>query len=150
MKKFIYMLLASMILFSGCATNTGPEYDGKNYAQIKRYDTGVVIKSRPVVITDDGSGKFFGALVGTVLGSLVGRSSGKTLAMLGGGIGGYYAGGEIAKANGEELTVELDNGENIVVVIKGNRFNAGDRVKIIKDGNSVAQVDALMDWAIKS
>jgi len=145
MKKSIYIIFASILLFSGCATNTGPEYDGKNYNQIKKYEIGTVIKSRPVVITDDGSGKFFGALVGTVLGSLVGRSSGKTLAMLGGGIGGYYAGGEIAKANGEELTVELDNGENIVVVIKGNRFNAGDRVKIIKDGNKVAEVDKITE-----
>ncbi|MDA3909243.1 MAG: glycine zipper 2TM domain-containing protein [Sulfurimonas sp.] len=145
MKKFIYILLASITLFSGCATNNGPQYDGKNYNQIKRYDMGTVLKSRPVVITDDGDGKFFGALIGTVLGSLVGRSSGKTLAMLGGGIGGYYAGSEIAKANGEELTVRLDNGEDIVVVIKGNFFTAGDRVKIIKDGNRVAQVDRVVE-----
>ncbi|WP_373002515.1 glycine zipper 2TM domain-containing protein [Sulfurimonas sp.] len=143
--KFIYTLLASIIVFAGCATNKGPEYDGRNYNQIKRYEVGTVIKSRPVVIKDDGSGKFFGALIGTVLGSLVGRSSGKTLATLGGGLGGYYAGSEIGKANGEELTVELDDGEEVVVVIKGNRFKAGDRVKIIKDGNRVAQVDRAVE-----
>jgi len=145
MIRIISVLFLTTMLFIGCATNKGPEYDGKNYNQIKRYEIGSVIKSRPVVITDDGSGKFFGALIGTVLGSLVGRGSGKTLAMLGGGIGGYYAGSEIAKANGEELTVKLDNGEEIVVVIKGNRFRAGDRVKIIKDGNKVAQVDRVVE-----
>jgi len=143
MKIAAYIILISLTVFSGCATNQGPEYDGKNYNQIKRYKIGTVLNSRPVVITDDGTGKFFGALIGAVLGSLVGSGDGKTLATLGGGLGGYYAGSEIAKANGEELTVELDNGENIVVVIKGNRFKAGDRVKIIKDGNKVAQVDKI-------
>jgi len=143
MKKFLYILLTSAIIFSGCATNEGPEYDGRNYNQIKRYEIGTVLESRPVVIKDEGSGKFFGAIIGTVLGSLVGRSSGKVLATLGGGIAGYYAGGEIADANGEELTLRMDYDEDIVVVIKGNRFKAGDRVKIIKDGDRVVQVDKL-------
>lgn len=141
MKKIIYILLASVIVFSGCATNKGPEYEGRNYNQIKRYEIGTVLESRPVVITDEGSGKFFGAIIGTVLGSLVGRSSGRVLATLGGGIAGYYAGGEIAKANGEELTIRMDYDEDIVVVIKGNRFKSGDRVKIIMDNNRVVQVD---------
>ncbi|WP_373035255.1 glycine zipper 2TM domain-containing protein [Sulfurimonas sp.] len=141
MKQIIYILLASAIVFSGCATNKGPEYEGRNYNQIKRYEIGTVLESRPVVITDEGSGKFFGAIIGTVLGSLVGRSSGRVLATLGGGIAGYYAGSEIAKANGEELTIRMDYDEDIVVVIKGNRFKSGDRVKIIMDNNRVVQVD---------
>ncbi|EDZ62485.1 putative lipoprotein [Sulfurimonas gotlandica GD1] len=143
MKKFLYILIAITLMISGCATNEGPEYDGRNYNQIKRYEIGTVITSKPVVIKDDGSGKFFGALIGTVLGSLVGSGAGKTLATLGGGLGGYYAGSEVGKANGEELSVELDSGEQVVIVIKGNRFVAGDRVKIIKDGNKVAQVDKI-------
>lgn len=138
-----YILLASIIFVAGCATNEGPEYDGKSYNQIKRYEIGTVITSKPVVIKDDGSGKFFGAIIGTVLGSLVGSGAGKTLATLGGGVGGYYAGSEAGKNNGEELSVELDSGEQVVIVIKGNRFVAGDRVKIIKDGNRVANVEKI-------
>jgi outer membrane lipoprotein SlyB len=60
--------------------------------------------------------------------------------MLAGGLAGGYAGSEIAKANAQELTVALDNGENVVVVIKGNEIQKGERVQIIKDGNKVASV----------
>ncbi|MFK5938557.1 MAG: glycine zipper 2TM domain-containing protein [Sulfurimonas sp.] len=143
MKKSLYIILSAVVLITGCSTNGGPEYDGKNYAQIKKFDTGVVTKSRPVVITDSGAGKFLGAIIGVVLGSTMGSGNGKTLTMLGGGLAGGYAGSEIAKANAQELTVALDNGEDVVVVIKGNKIESGDRVKIIKDGNRVAQVDRI-------
>lgn len=146
MKKFI-SLLSVLLLLSACATNKGPEYDGSTYQQIKSYEIGTVVKSRPVVISDSGSGKFVGALVGAVLGSLVGSNKGSVLAMLGGGLGGHYVGSEIGKANGEELSVELDNGQEVVIVIKGNRFNAGDRIKIIRNSNNkVEQVDRFMDF----
>ncbi len=62
---------------------------------------------------------------------------------LGGGLAGGYAGSEIGKANGSELSVELDNGEQVIVVVKGNHIKVGDRIKIIKDGNRVAQVDKI-------
>ena len=149
MKSYLYILLSSIILITGCATNGGPEYDGKSYKQIKKYDTGVVIKSRPVVISDSGVGKFLGAVIGAVLGSTMGQGNGTTLTMLGGGLAGGYAGNEIAKSNAQELTIDLDNGENVVVVIKGNKIESGDRVKIIKDGNKVAQVDRI-DWFLST
>ncbi|MCW8894495.1 MAG: glycine zipper 2TM domain-containing protein [Sulfurimonas sp.] len=143
MKYIISLLAASLLIFSGCSTNVGPEYDGQNYKQIKKYEIGTVTKSRPIVITDDGSGKFVGTLVGAVLGSMIGSNRGKILAMLGGGLGGHYVGAELGKANGEELSVELDNKEEVVIVLKGNRFFAGDRIKIIRDGDKVAQVEKL-------
>jgi len=131
------------LLLTACATNRGPVYDGNSYRTIKTYNTGTVLSEKPVVISDDGSGHFFGALIGAVLGSTMGAGNGKTLATLGGGIAGYYAGSEIGKANGDELTIELDDGEHIVVVVKGKNFRVGDRVKIIKDGNKVTQVDLI-------
>jgi len=142
MKK-VLIFISVLILLSGCATNNGPEYDGKTYNQIKKYDTGIVIDERPVVISDSGSGKFLGAIIGTVLGSTIGSGDGKTLAMLGGGLVGGYAGNEVAKANADELIVKLDNGKEIVVVVKGKHINVGDKVRIIKDGNKVAQVDKI-------
>nr|WP_321265718.1 glycine zipper 2TM domain-containing protein [uncultured Sulfurimonas sp.] len=142
--KIVYASVLSLFLLGGCATNSGPEYNGNSYNQIKRYDIGRVVSQRPVVISDDGSGKFLGAIIGTVLGSTIGRGSGTTLAMLGGGLAGGYAGNEVGKANAEELSVELDNGDMVVVVVKGQEhFDVGDRVKIIKDGNKVAQVDKI-------
>lgn len=141
--KLIYFSLVGMLLFTGCATNNGPEYDGNSYNEIKKVDTGIVIKSRPVTIKDDGSGKFLGAVIGAVLGSTIGSNSGKTLAVLGGGLVGGYAGNEVGKSNALELTVELDDGETIVVVVKHNDIVAGDRVRIIKDGNKASQVDKI-------
>lgn len=146
MKFLISLSVVSLLLFSGCATNQGPSYDGRNYKKIKTYQIGTVTKSRPVVISDDGSGKFVGALVGAVLGSLVGSNKGSVLAMLGGGLGGHYVGSELGKANGEELSVELDNGEEVVIVLKGNRFIAGDRIKIIRDRDEVAEVERLPNY----
>lgn len=144
--KILYLALLAIFLLGGCATNKGPEYDGTSYKQIKRFEIGEVIAHRPVVISDDGKGTFLGAIIGTVLGSTVGRGHGTSLAMLGGGLAGGYAGSEVGKANGSELTVELDYGEVVVVVVKGvDHIVVGDRVKIIKDGNKVAQVDKIID-----
>ncbi len=141
--KIISIGLASALMFGGCATNEGPEYDGSSYQQIKRYDIGTVLKDRPVVISDDGSGKLFGTIIGAVLGSTMGGGSGKALMALGGGVAGYYAGKEIGKANGDELTVKLENGSTIVIVVKGKHIKVGDKIKIIKDGNKVAQVEKI-------
>ena len=129
-----------MLLFSACATNNGPEYNGNTYQEIKSYEIGTVTSVRPVVISDNGTGTFLGAIVGTVLGSIVGEGSGNTLATLAGGLGGAYAGDQIGKANASELSVRLDNGNHVVVVVKGKGFLVGDRIKIIKDGNRVDQV----------
>ena len=139
-KVLLASSITAMLVLSGCATNSGPEYDGSSYRQIKTYEVGTVQSVRPVVISDNGTGTFVGAIVGTVLGSMVGQGRGSTLATLAGGLGGAYVGSQAAKANASELSVKLDNGRNVVVVVKGKDFLVGDRVKIIKDGNRADQV----------
>jgi outer membrane lipoprotein SlyB len=140
----ISIALSALLLLGGCATRGGAEYSGSTYRQIKQYVVGTVIGVRPVQISDNGTGLFIGALTGAVLGSTIGRGSGKTLATLGGGLGGAYVGSQVGKANAEELTVRLDNGQDIVVVSKGrNQFLPGDRIKIIKQGNTVERVERL-------
>ncbi len=138
------VLLASSVavalILSACATRNVPEYNGNTYQDIKTYEIGSVISVRPVVISDNGTGTFLGAIVGTVLGSMVGGGNGKALATLAGGLGGAYAGDQAGKANASELSVRLDNGKNVVVVVKGKNFLVGDRVQIIKNGNRVDQV----------
>jgi len=140
LKSTLTSVTLAVFLLSGCATNNGPEYNGSNYSQIKHFQIGTIISEKPVVITDSGAGKFLGAIIGAVLGSTIGQGNGSTLAALGGGIAGSYAGSEIAKANADELTVELDNGEQIIVVVKGKNYEIGDRIKIVKDGNNASQV----------
>jgi len=144
MKKALFSGLAVLLLLGGCASRQGAEYDASTYRQIKQYVIGTVVDEKPVMISDNGSGLFVGALVGAVLGSTVGRGSGKTLATLGGGLAGAYVGSEAGKANAQELTVRLDDGSHIVVVSKGeNAFLPGDRIKIIKQGNTVERVERL-------
>ncbi len=147
MKKSIVILMTVMTvsipMFSGCASK-GPEYEGSSYDRIKRIEIGTVISERPVVVTDDGKGTFIGAITGVVLGSFIGGGRASSIGALGGGLAGAYAGGEAGKANAEELTVELNNGEVVVIVVKGeNMYQVGDRIKIIKDGNKVANVEKL-------
>jgi outer membrane lipoprotein SlyB len=144
-KKILISSLTAMLLLNGCATNEGPEYDGDSYKQVKRYEIGMVVENKPVVIKDDGSGSFFGIVIGAVLGSMIGSGRGSVLASLGGGIGGYYAGKEVGKANGAELTVKLDNGENVIVVVKGKGYPKGERIKIIRSGGKVEQVRSLKE-----
>lgn len=139
-KNILVSSAVSILLLSACATNDGPEYDGKSYQQIKRYEIGRVMYNKPVVISDNGSGSFFGMLIGAVIGSTLGSGAGSTLASLGGGIAGHYAGKEIEKANGSELSVELDSGENIIIVVKGKGFEVGQKIQIIKSGSKVEQV----------
>ena len=120
LKVLSLILAAAMLLLGGCASRGEAEYSGNTYREIKQFVIGTVEDVKPVQISDNGTGVFIGALVGAVLGSTVGRGSGKTLATLGGGLGGAYVGSEVNKANAEELTVHLDNGQDIVVVSKGS------------------------------
>lgn len=148
MKKSILLVITAALLWipmmNGCATNKGPEYDGNSYDSMKRIQLGTVISERPVVVKDDGLGTFIGAISGVVLGSFVGGGRASSLGALGGGLAGAYAGSEAGKANAQELTVELNDGEVVVIVVKGdNLYKSGDRIKIIKDGNKVANVEKL-------
>ena len=140
MKKILIASVATILLISGCATNGGPEYSGSSYDTIKTYEIGTVKEVRPVVISDNGMGTFIGAIVGTVLGSTMGGGRGTTLTTLAGGLAGSYVGSEINKANALELSVALDDGRDIVVVVKGTNYHVGDRVKIVKEGSKVDQV----------
>jgi outer membrane lipoprotein SlyB len=140
MRKILAITATTVLLITGCATTNGPEYDGTSYQEIKTYEIGTVEGIRKVSISDNGTGTFIGALVGAVVGSTVGQGNGSVLASLAGGLGGAYVGKQAGKSNAQELSVQLDNGENVVVVAKGDKFQIGDKVKIIKDGNKVDQV----------
>ena len=140
MKGILYGSLLMSLMLTGCATHQGPEYEGKSYNQIKTYELGTVTSVRPVVISDDGSGTFIGAIVGTVLGTTLGSGRGTTLTTLAGGLGGAYVGSQIGKANASELFIDLDNGQDIVTVVKGKGYSVGDRVQVIKAHGKVEQV----------
>jgi outer membrane lipoprotein SlyB len=143
-RSFLILFAAVALLVTGCARHQGYEYEARTYSYVKEVRTGTVIDHRYVLVRDDGKGTFFGALFGAILGSNMGRGAGRDLATVAGGIAGGVVGSELGKANAEELTVELDGGEVIVVVVKGgNAFLVGDRVRIVLDGRDVATVTRL-------
>ncbi len=142
MKKFLAAVLAGSLFFGGCATRGLQEMDANAVNYEMSYEVGIVKHIKPVVIKDNGTGTFLGAIAGAVLGSLVGEGRGNTLATLAGGVGGAYAGNQVGKANAQELSVTLDNGGNVVVLAKGKKFYVNQRVRIVKHDGRVYSVEA--------
>lgn len=142
MKKFLITVLVGSLFLSGCATRGVNEVDPSAVNYELSYQVGTVESMKPVVIKDNGTGTFLGAITGTILGSLVGQGGGNTLATLAGGLGGAYAGNQVGKANALELSVLLDDGRRIIVIAKGKDFYKGQRIRIVKRDGRVYSVEA--------
>ncbi len=142
MKMIKILSIVFILIFAGCANQGVQEVSSNATSQILRYESGLIVSIKPVAIKDNGTGTFIGSLIGAVVGSTVGRGRGSVLASLAGGIGGAYVGNQVAKANAQELTVQLDNsGEDVVVVTKGIKHYVGEHVRIVKNGNRVVSVE---------
>jgi len=144
MKKILTILITGLtLMFLGCAQQGLPEVSANSTNRVLRYETGVILSVKAVAVKDNGTGTFIGSLVGAVLGSTVGRGRGSVLASLAGGLGGAYVGNEVGKANAQELTIQLDDsGENIVVITKGTKHYVGEHVRVVKNGGRVVGVEA--------
>jgi len=142
MKKILVSILVASLFLSGCAARGVNEVDPSAVNYELNYEVGTVESLRPVVIKDNGTGTFIGAITGAILGSLVGKGRGNTLATLGGGLGGAYAGNQVGKANALELSVLLNDGRRIVVIAKGKNFYKGERVRVVKHNGRVYSVEA--------
>jgi len=144
MKKYFLFLVIVGIFFSGCTQMyNSNEVDVVNTNEILTYKTGVVEDVKKVILKDDGSGVMMGAMSGTVFGSMFGRGKGNVLSTLIGGLTGALAGYEVDKANGEELFIKLDDGRNIVVIVKGVNIKKGDRVRLIMNGYKIIRVEKI-------
>ena len=90
-------------------------------------------------------GPAIGGVAGGVLGSLIGKGTGRTLTILGGAALGALLGGAgesaVRRYPATELTVELNNGQTIVIV-QGNDdiFIKGDAVRVLHTGEGAARV----------
>ena len=142
MKKHLLSLAIIGMFFSGCTQMyNSNEVSIADTNEILTYKTGFVEDVKKVILKDDGSGVMVGAMSGTVLGGMFGRGKGNVLSTLIGGLTGAFAGYELDKANGEELFIKLDDGRNIVVVVKGVDIKKGDRVRIIMNGSRIVRVE---------
>jgi outer membrane lipoprotein SlyB len=144
MKNILISLGMAVFLFTGCARmyNTN-EVSVNQLDTVYTYKTGIVTSVKRVVIKDDGSGTMTGVMGGTVIGGMFGRGNGNIFSTLLGGLTGAYIGYETGKANGEELYIKLDTGENIVTVVKGVNIKKGDKVRIILNGNKIIRVEKI-------
>ena len=146
-QKILIPSVLVLLLFTACASNNGANYDGNSYKQIKTSEFGVVVRTRPIVISDSGSGRATGSVIGSVAGSVAGYHSNHWLISLSSTLIGALAGGaigsEIARTDGSELTVELDDARRIIIVVERDDIVAGDRIEIIKAGAKVEQVNKL-------
>ena len=80
-----------------------------------------------------------------VLGNMVGGGRGKTLATIAGaalGAAGGYAGEKaLTKQNGLEITVELENGQQLSIVQAADQqFSPGERVRVLRGSDGSARV----------
>jgi outer membrane lipoprotein SlyB len=133
MRQILKTIALITILFfgTGCTYRDAETLSPTATQYVMHYETGTIASIRPVVIRDNGTGAFLGAVTGAVLGSLIGEGKGNTLATLAGGLTGFYLGNQAGAANAQELTVRLDNGHKIVVIVKGTGFYVGERIRIV-------------------
>lgn len=142
MKLIAAAVCSSIIMLSGCTQAGVPLLDADASKYELTSQSGVITDVRAVVVKDEGGGGVLGAVVGTVLGSTMGGGRGTILTMLGGGLIGAYAGNEVGKSNAQELSVTLDNQQEVVVVSKGTQFTMGQRVKIVKRNGRIYNVES--------
>ena len=140
MKTFLGILFASFLLH-GCASSLeGDVYSRAEAQKTMNFKWGTVESTRPVVIEGDRSEK--GQLAGAIIGGVAGhgatdsRTQGLATAVgaVAGAIAGTMAEEKMSRAQGLEITLKLDDGQNLVIVQEVesvDEFVAGDRVKII-------------------
>lgn len=140
---FLIPALVSGLLIAGCtATPTANSYGRGEAMRAQSVEFGSILSIRPVNIRPDST--MVGTGTGVVLGGLAGSQiGGGTAANAAGAVAGAVAGGALGSAiqgsqntPGLELTVKLDNGNNVAVVQPGgvNDFRVGDRVRVTSDG----------------
>ena len=134
------MLLAAMLV-CGCASQGGQDYTRNQERSAMQIQRGVITDVRVVQISEDSSmlGPTAGGVAGGFLGSLLGGGKGRVLGAVGGAAAGALGGAAVEKAvrdkEAYQITVKLDNGNEIAVVQDQDiYFQTGDRVRVLTGG----------------
>jgi len=147
MKRIATMVAAAAMVagISGCVPYYGaPTVSSTATNQVMKAETGTIRSVRYVVVENNSPvGTLLGAAAGAALGHTIGKGHGRDLATVFGGLAGAYVGNEVSKANAQELTIRLDKGRTIAVILKGTNFYPGERVRVVYNGNQVANVEPL-------
>ena len=147
-KHVAVCLLALAMLGAGCTNYSGNAYSGGQVRSAQTVQYGTVVSVQPVTLEEDRPavvGTVGGGVVGGILGNMVGGGRGRTLATIAGaalGAAGGYAGEKaITKQNGLEITVELENGQQLSIVqASDQQFSPGERVRVLRGSDGSARV----------
>ena len=152
MRRLRPLGLVLILVGAGLAGCVPPSMSADSYSrsearQVHKVQHGTVLVVRPVAIegTKSGLGSIAGGALGYVLGSTIGGGSGKQVAKVAGGLAGAAGGAAaeegLTRQQGLELTVELEDGEVIVVVQAADEtFDPGDSVRVIRRASGSARV----------
>jgi outer membrane lipoprotein SlyB len=149
MRYAILMVLAGMMMLSGCASSSsGSAYERRQARTVQDVQSGVVENVRSVMIegTKSGVGTAAGGVAGTIIGrggsgrSDIGRAVGGIAGAVVGGVAGAAAEEGFTRQKGYEITVRLDGGRLIAVTqAADDEFKVGDKVHIVS-GQGITRV----------
>lgn len=142
MRAFTILLLAGVLVLSGCiSSRSGEAYSRDQARHIQEVQTGVVEHVREIVIegTQSGIGAAAGGAVGGIGGSDIGHGKGSSAGAVIGAVLGGVAGGALEEATtrkkGYEITVRLDTGRTIAIAQEADEeFKIGERVRLVTGG----------------
>lgn len=133
-------LVICALLLTGCAQNPyGNAYTTSGTREVQNVYFGTIVSTQAVTIDPNqtGVGTLAGGAVGGILGSKVGKGTGRAIATIGGAILGGILGSAtqqgVSRRNGVNITIKLDNGRVISIVQQVNPqviFRAGQRVQV--------------------
>ena len=145
MTKYIVVFLGLSFMLGGCSSNK-PLSENKagtlKKEKVIRVQQGTVVGIKDVAVKGEKSrvGGTVGSLAGSVLASGTIPYVGSLLGSMVGGAVGSSADDELSKKPGHEISLKLENGEQVTVTqLATTKFNIGDKVKLLLEDN-VAQV----------
>lgn len=147
----IVSLCAAGLMLGGCVSGLqGTTYSRNEARQVQEVARGTIASVTPVVIEgrQSGVGQLPGAIVGGVAGSQIGDGAGQRIFTVLGAVGGAILGSQIeeqaTRAQGLELTIDMDSGRTLSIVQEVDyldQFRPGQRVRVLTQGR-LARVTA--------
>jgi outer membrane lipoprotein SlyB len=144
------LLVSALALLSFACTFPAPSPDVYQRTETGRafgvsYGTVTMVRSVPIAGRQTVVGRLGGAYVGGALGSAVGDGLGQAVATSAGAVAGAVAGEaieeKVTRAEGLEITVEMDNGRLITMVQEAElTFEEGERVRVLMRANDQGKI----------
>ena len=141
--SLLAVALGAVAVTNGCTfPSSSSVYDRRSAGRTMSVETGSVTEVREAQVSGRRTiiGVGGGGLIGSAAasgGSGVGGAVAQAAGAVGGAIIGEAAEERITRANAQEITIKMKNGDTVVVVqelSKEGRFNVGDHVQVLQGG----------------